>query len=135
MTTVQLLPLVAVLWATAGAFAADMTAECPGIIPASTIKPDKAVAGWATVVPGQMHLRGAGMMAGAPATKTYLVPDTDAKGIQTYGFAKGDGERWVWCDYGAVELARKLDGSATSCVITTKVKKPERFVSAVVACK
>jgi hypothetical protein len=134
VTTIRLLPLVAVLWA-AGALAADMTAECPGIIPATAIKPDKAVTGWETVVPGQMHLRGAGMMAGKPETKMYLVPDKDAKGVQTFGFVKGDGERWMWCDYGVVELARKLDDGATSCVITTKIKKPELFVSATVACK
>ncbi|WP_426113843.1 STY0301 family protein [Massilia sp. PWRC2] len=135
MTATRLVPLIAVVWAAAGAFAADMTAQCPGIIPVTTIKPDKAVAGWTTVVPGPMHLRGAGMLSGAPETKRYLVPDKDAKGIQTYRVARGDGERWVWCDYGAVELARKLDDSATSCVVTTKIKTAERFVSAVVACK
>lgn len=51
-----------------------------------------------------------------------------------FEFAKGD-ERWAWCDYGAVELFRKLDDSATMCTITTKTKKPEFFISALVQCK
>jgi hypothetical protein len=127
--------LAASVWATSGVFAADMRAECPGIIPANAIRPDKPVAGWITVVPRQMHLKGAGMMAGAPDTKTYLVPDKTTKETQTFAFAKGDGERWLWCDYGAVELFRKLDDSATGCTITTKTKKPELFISALVQCK
>jgi hypothetical protein len=126
--------LVVAVFVTSGAFAADMRAECPGIIPASAVKPDRPVAGWVTVVPGQMHLKGAGMMAGAPETKTYLVPDKATKETQIFGLVKGE-ERWAWCDYGTVELFRKLDDGATSCTITTKTKKPELFVSAVVQCQ
>lgn len=122
------------VWGCSGAYAAALRAECPGIIPANAIKADKPVLEWVTVVPGQLHLKGAGMMAGAPDTKTYLVPHKATKETQMFEFAKGD-ERWAWCDYGAVELFRKLDDSATMCTITTKTRKPEFFISALVQCK
>lgn len=122
------------VWACAGASAAEVGVECPGIVPASAIKPDRPVAGWVTAVPGQMHLRGAGMMAGSPETKTYLVPDKTTKTVQTFVFAKGE-ERWVYCDYGVVELSRKVGDGVTSCTITTKTKKPELFIAASVQCR
>ena len=126
--------VLAVLWATSVAFAGDMTAECPARIPETDIKPDKPIAGWVTTVPGQMHLKAAGMLGGAPHTKTYLVPDSDTQTTRTFGYAKGE-ERWLFCDYGAVELARKVGEGGTKCVITTKTKKPENKLSAVVECK
>jgi hypothetical protein len=122
------------LWVASGAFAGEMSGTCPGIIPASSIKPDKPVSDWMTVVPGQMHLKGAGMMGSPPERRGYLVPDSDTKTTQTYTFAKGE-ERWLFCDYGAVELARKVGGGGTKCVITTKTKKPENNLSASVVCE
>lgn len=124
----------AAFWGAATAFAGDMAAQCPARIPASSIKPDKPVAGWVTTVPGQMHLKGAGMLGGAPETKTYLVPDSATKTTQSFEFAKGE-ERWLFCDYGAVELARKVGDGGTKCVITTETKWPENNLSASVRCK
>jgi hypothetical protein len=126
--------VAAAVWASSGAFAAEMRVECPVSIPESSIKPDKPVAGWVTVVPGQMLLRGAGMMAGRPETKTYLVPDKTTKTIQTFVFARGE-ERWMFCDYGAVELSRNVGDGVTTCTITTKATKPELFISAVAQCR
>ena len=77
------------------------------------------------------------MLAGAPETKTYLVPQKDTKTAQTYAFSTGDGERWFWCSYsgaGGVQLARKLDDKATTCTITSK-KKADNTLSASVACR
>lgn len=118
------------------AYAGDMAAECPGIVKEEALKPGTTVAGWQTV-PMQQHLKGAGMMGGAPETETYLMPDKDdrAKGKQVFEFAKGDGQRWMWCMYGGMRLAKRLDDKATSCTITTKTKKPENTLSAAVACK
>lgn len=75
------------------------------------------------------------MMDGAPETESYRMPDKEAKGEQTFEFAKGDGERWLWCMYGGMRLARRLDDRATTCTITTKTRKPEDNLSAVVVCK
>jgi hypothetical protein len=133
--------LAATLFAVAGAFygasaafAGDMTAECPGMVKEDVLKPGTPVAGWQTV-PSQQHLVGAGMMGGAPETETYLVPDQQANGKQTFEFAKGDGERWLWCLYGGMRLVHRLDDKAVSCTITTKTKKPENNLSASVQCK
>ncbi len=119
------------------ALATDMSGSCPLRIPGSAVKPDKPVAGWTTTVAEQLHLSGAGMLAGAPETKTYLVPKKDTKTAQTYSFRAGEGERWLWCAYGAggVELVRKLDDKVTSCTITTKTKKRENTLSASVVCQ
>lgn len=120
--------------ACAGVSAAQVEAQCPGIVPATAIKPDRPVADWVTAVPGQMHLRGAGMTAGGPETKTYLVPDKTTKSVQTFMFATGE-ERWIFCDYGSVELFRKVGEGANSCTITTKTTKPAGMLSALVVCK
>jgi hypothetical protein len=123
---------------TAGhALAAGMSVSCPLRIPGNVVKADKPVEGWTTTVAEQLHLSGAGMLAGAPATKTYLVPQNDTRTAQTYSFTQGDGERWVWCSYGggSVELARKLNDKATSCTITTKTTKADNTFSASVVCK
>ena len=79
----------------AGAFAADMTAECPPRIPPTSIKPGEPVAGWVTT-PEQMHLRAAGMMMGAPETSMYVDPIETTKARQVFQFDKGDGERGLW---------------------------------------
>jgi hypothetical protein len=139
MISMRLLPVT--LLALAGAFggaataiAGEMTAECPGVIKENVLKPGKVVVGWQTV-PMQQHLKGAGMMGGAPETETYLMPEKDEKGKQTFEFSKGDGERWLWCMYGGMRLAKRLDDKATTCTITTKTRKPENNLSASVACK
>lgn len=118
----SLLAAAAAFWATSRAFAGDMHAECPTRIPEESIKPDQPIPGWITT-PSQMHLQGAGMMAGAPETATYLVPDKNTKEKQTFEFDKGDGQRWLWCNYGGVKLSRQLDEKATSCTLTFKKQK------------
>jgi hypothetical protein len=115
------------------AVAADMSAQCPGILSEDVLRPGRVVPGWVTV-PNLQHLNAAGMMAGAPETESYLVPDKTAKGTQTWEFAKG-GERWFWCGYSGVRLVRRLDDKAASCTITTKTKMPENSLAASVQCK
>lgn len=125
-------------WSSEHALAADMNASCPLRLPGTVVKADKPVEGWVTTVAEQLHLTGAGMLTGAPETKTYLVPQKDTKTAQTYSFSKGDGERWLWCSYGGaggVELARKLDDKAATCTITSKTTKPNNILSASVVCK
>lgn len=139
MTVMRLLPAtllaaVGVFCGASTAFAGDMTAKCPGILKEDVLKPGRVVVGWVTLT-NQQHLIGAGMMSGAPETDGYLIPDKEAKGRQTFEFSKGDGQRWLWCLYGGMRLVHQMDDKATTCTITTKTKKPELFVSAVVQCK
>ena len=134
MRLLSLLTFSGAFWAASTAFAGDMTAECPGILKDDVLRPGTPVVGWVTA-PEQQHLKGAGMMSGAPETETYLMPDKEAKGIQRFEFTKGDGQRWVWCGYGGMRLAKRLDDKATSCTITTKTTKPEMNLTAKVVCK
>jgi hypothetical protein len=129
-----LLYLTGAAFGGSAAVAGDMSAECPGILKEEVLKPGRPVAGWVTV-PSQQHLIGAGMLAGAPETETYLVPDKTTKNSQTFEFAKDDGQRWLWCGYGGLRLARRLDDRATSCTITTGRKQPENNSQATVQCK
>lgn len=131
-----LVTLLAVATAFSGAstaFAGEMTAECPSVVKEGVLKPGTRVVGWQTV-PSQQHLIGAGMMGGAPETESYLMPDKEANGKQTFEFAKDDGQRWLWCLYGGMRLVRRLDDKAISCTITTKTKRPENTVSSSVTC-
>jgi hypothetical protein len=94
-----------------------MTAECPGILTEAVLKPGRAVVGWVTM-PSQQHLIGAGMMSGPPETEAYRMPAKESRGKQTFEFAKGDGQRWLWCLYGGMRLAHRLDDKAITCTIT-----------------
>lgn len=118
------------------AHAGDMTAECPSVVKDDSLKPGTPLAGWQTV-PTQQHLAGAGMMGGAPEMQAYLMPDKEDRpqGKQMFVFDKGDGQRWFWCLYGGMRLAKRLDDKATRCTITTKTKQPEKRLSAAVVCK
>jgi hypothetical protein len=111
-----------------------MTASCPVVLTEDMLKPGRQVAGWVTM-PSQQHLAGAGMLEGPPEREGYRIPDKQAKGTQMFVFAKDDGQRWLWCGYGGMQLAKRLDDKATSCTITTKTKKPENSLSAVVVCR
>lgn len=126
--------LLAFAGACVAAVAGDMTAACPGVLTEDVLKPGRQVAGWVTV-PSQQHLAGAGMMEGPPEAEGYRIPDKEAKGTQTFVFAKEDGQRWLWCIYGGMRLAKRLDDRATTCTVTTKTKKPENNLSAAVECK
>jgi hypothetical protein len=110
------------LWSYAGAFAADMKAECPVGLPSKTIKPGEPVPGWVTTTE-QMHLDAAGMLTGAPETELYIMPAEGTKERPVFKFDKGDGQRWLWCGYGGVQLSRRLDDKATRCVLTFKTQR------------
>ena len=75
------------------------------------------------------------MMDGAPETESYRMPDKESKGKQTFEFAKGEGQRWLWCLYGGMRLAKRLDDNAVTCTVATKTKKPENTVMSAVTCK
>jgi hypothetical protein len=126
--------LAGVLYGAATAFAGDMAATCPSVLKEESLRPGTGIAGWQTI-PMQQHLVGAGMMDGAPETESYRMPDKESKGRQTFEFAKGEGQRWLWCLYGGMRLAKRLDDNAVTCTITTTTKKPENTVMSAVACK
>lgn len=120
--------------AAATAWAGEMTAQCPTRIPSASIKPDEPVKGFITTTQ-QMHLLSAGMMMGGPETHDYVQPDTATDQRQVFKFDRGDGQRWLYCFYGGVELTKRLDDRATLCTLTTRTMKPENNLSASVVCK
>jgi hypothetical protein len=79
------------------------------------------------------------MMAGPPETMTYLVParSKSDKGIgsSTWKFAAGD-EKWLYCRYGAsvIQVAKPLDGAATSCTVNHTSDKRGAITRAAVGC-
>lgn len=125
-------------WFCGCATAAEMTASCPSRIPGNVVKPNQALNGWTTTVAEQLHLSAAGMLAGPPDTKAYLVPQKRTEHTHMYTFEVGSGERWFWCSYGSaggVELARRLDDRATRCTITSRTRKLDSTMSAAVVCE
>ena len=113
---------IACLTAVSGAFAGEMKAECPIGIPPTSIKVGEPVQGWVTT-PKQMHLRGAGMMMAGPETAMYVDPIAGTKEKQVFEFEKDEGQRWLWCGYGGVQLTRRLDDRARRCILVTKTQR------------
>jgi hypothetical protein len=119
----------------ASAIAGDMNAECPVGLPSNAVRPGAPVPGWVTT-PQQMHLDSAGMMSGAPETLDYVTPE-GTRDRSIYKFDKGDGQRWLWCYYGGIQLSRRLDDSITQCVLTFKKQRRDGVptLTAVAECK
>ena len=125
----------------AHANAADASAQCPLTV-ADTSMTMHAPAGWVgSTSQAVLHLSEFGMMAGAPETMTYLVPNSRNRGkagaSSTWVFAAGD-EKWLYCRYGAtglVQLSKRLDDAATSCTITSTSDKRGAVTCATVACE
>jgi hypothetical protein len=113
---------------------AQMRAECPQNLPARAIKTVRAPEGWVGTIPGPIYLDAAGMMAGPPDSMLYLVPDKTTANTQTFEFAAGDRQRWLWCTYGGTQLARHLDNAATQCVVTSRAAKAGAPMTAAVEC-
>lgn len=118
-----------------GAIAGEMKAECPVGLPSKAVSPGEPVAGWVTT-PQQMHLDSAGMMSGAPETLDYVPPE-GTRDRAIYKFDKGQGQRWLWCYYGGVQLSRRLDDGITQCIITFKKQRRDGIptLTAVAECK
>lgn len=119
----------------AAAAKAEMRAACPEHIPATAIKTVQAPDGWVGSTPGPIYLDAAGMMAGPPDSMLYLVPNKSTPNTQTFEFAAGDRQRWLWCTYGGAQLARRLDNTATQCVIKSRAAKAGAPMSAAVECR
>lgn len=114
---------------------AEMRAACPERISPSAIKTVRAPEGWIGSTPGPIYLDAAGMMAGPPDSMLYLVPNKSTPNTQTFEFAAGDRQRWLWCRYGGAQLARRLDSAATQCVIKSRAAKAGAPMTAVVECR
>ena len=119
MKLIRLTIATGCILSSAGSFAGDMKAECPVTLPSKSVRPGEPVPGWITT-PQQMHLDSAGMLSGPPESRDYVMPEEGTRDRPIYKFDKGDGQRWLWCYYGGIELSRRMDDSITRCVLTFK---------------
>ena len=78
----------------------------------------------------------AGMLHGAPDEQAYLKPTSGGKTMRgkravfvtrwTFDVPHGY-ETWMYCGYGAVELARRIPVTATECTVTTEYEGKQRM--------
>jgi hypothetical protein len=115
--------------------AAEMDAVCPTSIPASAFKGTDAPDGGVASTPNPLKLSAAGMMAGAPDSMLYLVPNASTRTTQTFEFEPGDRQRWLWCAYGPAQLSKRMADTATNCVVTTREARPGSAMTAKVRCQ
>jgi hypothetical protein len=103
--------------------------SCPLSLPAATFKPDRVPEGWSGALPLDTRVSGAGLLHGPPKEMGVLKP----------GFAKSTGsagrkvnvtrwkldvphpyETWVFCEYGPLQLAKRIPPNAVECTSTSK---------------
>lgn len=120
--------------------AADDGASCPLVLPRTTVEV-QAPNGWTGYSPSIVRLTGYGMMAGPPASMTYLVPSGSKKlkngSVTTWLFTRGE-ERWMYCTYdgsGAIQISRRLADDATECALSYQRDKFGSIGKMTVACK
>lgn len=100
--------------------AAEPAISCPATLAADavTVRPPK---GWTGSFPALKRLTEGGVMSGPPEGMGYLVParskSTSMKTVLTFSFEPGE-EKWLWCQYGGVQLSRRLPDEATECALT-----------------
>lgn len=110
--------------------------SCPLTVPRETVAV-RAPKGWAGyVAPEFMRLTGFGLLAGPPETMSYLVPRSSTKGKTTWQV--GEGPRWLYCTYdgsAAIQIARELPETGTSCTITYQETKQEGITAMSAVCR
>lgn len=116
------------------------TASCPLALPENSIAAMKVPPGWVAASPNGARLSGGGMLSGEPKEMQYLVPASSkrapAGGSSTWKFAAGE-EKWFFCAYGGqtVELSRRMDDKATTCVATSRRDEVGALVELTAACR
>lgn len=113
--------------------------SCPLTLSEGSIKVERAPAGWHGFS-RLARLQSAGMMYGHPSQFGYLIPSDSKKlkggTVDTWEFRAGD-EKWLWCGYGSevIQLAKRMDDSATRCSITGKEERPGVYSEIMAVCK
>ena len=80
------------------------------------------------------------MMSGDPKQMQYLVPASSKKvrggGASTWNFDRGE-QKWLYCTYGkmAVQLARRMDDTSTSCEVTVKREQEDAIAAITAICR
>jgi hypothetical protein len=109
---------------------------CPLTLPRATVTV-MAPQGWSGYTPPSLvRLTGFGLMAGPPATMSYLVPLSSTKGKTTWRI--GEGPRWLYCTYDhgtAIQISRPLPETGTSCTITYEETKQEGITAMSAVCR
>ena len=92
--------------------------------------------GWTTSARMGRRIDSAGMLHGAPDEQAYLKPTSGGPTMRgkravfvtrwTFDVPHGY-ETWLYCGYGAVELARRIPVTATECTVTTEREGKQRM--------
>ncbi len=113
---------------------------CPMLLPADMVPMRSIADGW-TATSGVWTVDDSGMLHGAPNESAYLVPTwkktekhgkrtTDNRGWSLY--VPHGHEKWLYCGYGPVQLARRVPVEATQCTVSVdfngKRRGPTVFV-------
>lgn len=133
-------PFITALLALVPVLASAQQESCPLLLPEGAIVVARPPAGWSQGPGSPVHLTGAGMMSSPPSRMRYLVPNGDKKVkggyVTTFEFQAGD-EKWLWCEYGApaAQIAKRIDGAAAKCELTTKRDRHGTYSEVKVGCK
>jgi hypothetical protein len=105
---------------------------CPPALPANTASVRKSQDGWTVSKSGNQPFNGSGMLHGDPDEEAYLVPDSvvgpkagkssHATRRWTFGVPHGH-EKWIYCAYGTVQLARRIPAHASECTATESLDR------------
>ncbi len=113
---------------------------CPESLPEGSIEVRRPPADWLGVSTSAARLTGGGVMSGHPKDMAYLVPHRSEKikgGTRTTWTFDASEEKWLWCTYGttAVQIARRMNDSATTCTLDTTFERPGVIRRMVVTCR
>jgi len=132
--------LLALFLASAPTLAVAQTVSCPDSLPENAVEVKRAPEGWVASSPSAIRLDGGGMISGDPKQMQYLVPASSKKvrggGASTWNFDRGE-QKWLYCTYGkmAVQLARRMDDTSTSCEVTVKHGQKDAIVAITAMCR
>ena len=117
-----------------GAPTAPFRVVCPMLLPADMVPMRSTADGW-TATSGVWPVDDSGMLHGAPNEGAYLLPDwkkTQKNSGHTIDnrrwslYVPHGHEKWIYCGYGPVQLARRVPVDATECTVTVDFKGKQR---------
>jgi len=116
---------------------------CPAVLPPGTVAMRTTPDNWTVSATRPSRLDGSGMLHGAPDEEGFLVPNAgDGKkgragstAVRRWSFEVPHGyEKWAYCGYGPVQLARRVPVHTSECV-ATEVWEHGRYAPTVFICK
>lgn len=110
---------------------AEHRTVCPQQLEANTFAVRKSPEGWTALIPADVHMANAGMLAGPAAEAGYLVP-LETKGAKQGGkstwrqrwvFSPPSPDTWLYCGYGGgrapLQLFKRVPDDVRQCTATS----------------